>query len=309
MSIRRKLWVLGVLIVAITTLFPTALADRGMIPLEPGVSVYEPGQSAIVAWNQGREVLILSTNVTADRETEVLEIVPLPSVPKIRLGEFESFQMVETLIRMHGPAVYKTGRDEGAIWAEPGVKIILHEKIGAHDITVVEANDYEEFIEWTRRFIGEAEVPPRLEEVIEHYLKNRIKYFAFDFISVTEKERSVEPLVYEFASPYPYYPLVISTLMPGKTNIRLFLLLEYLEPLFWSWPAPLKLASYQLGGKPLAPVIIPLRSGQLTDIDPRIGELFGFHGPVWLVALHYEGPLDRLRADLKLTVYPWPGPE
>lgn len=28
---------------------PTALADRGMIPVDPGISVYEPGQKAIVA--------------------------------------------------------------------------------------------------------------------------------------------------------------------------------------------------------------------------------------------------------------------
>ena len=63
--------------------FPLAFADRGMIPISPNVSVYEPGQKAIIAWNKGKEILILSTEDVNERgETKGLEVVSLPSIPK-----------------------------------------------------------------------------------------------------------------------------------------------------------------------------------------------------------------------------------
>ncbi|MCJ7560066.1 hypothetical protein MUO79_05550, partial [Candidatus Bathyarchaeota archaeon] len=40
---------------------PLVHADRGGLPIIPGVSIYEPGQKAIVAWNGNEEILILST--------------------------------------------------------------------------------------------------------------------------------------------------------------------------------------------------------------------------------------------------------
>ncbi|MEM3666844.1 MAG: hypothetical protein QW222_07180 [Candidatus Bathyarchaeia archaeon] len=41
-----------------------------MIPIQPQVSVYEPGQKAIIAWNGTEEILILSTDVTANGEAQ-----------------------------------------------------------------------------------------------------------------------------------------------------------------------------------------------------------------------------------------------
>jgi hypothetical protein len=55
---------------------PFTLADRGMIAAYPDVSVYEPGQKAILAWNGREEVMILSTDVKANNNTKALEIVP-----------------------------------------------------------------------------------------------------------------------------------------------------------------------------------------------------------------------------------------
>ena len=45
-------------------------ADRGMIPTSD-VSVYGPGQKAIIAWNGEEEVLILSTDVYTSENSPV----------------------------------------------------------------------------------------------------------------------------------------------------------------------------------------------------------------------------------------------
>jgi len=47
----------------------SAYADRGLITVSPEISVYEPGQKAIVAWNGQEEILILSTDVNSSGET------------------------------------------------------------------------------------------------------------------------------------------------------------------------------------------------------------------------------------------------
>ena len=115
-------------------------ADRGMISTSD-VSVYGPGQKAIIAWNGEEELLILSTDVYTSESSPVLGILPLPSNPKaIKEGNFDSFTQIENLIRNKA----RFG---------PGINITLHEKIGAHDITVVEVNDVHEFIQWAENYL------------------------------------------------------------------------------------------------------------------------------------------------------------
>ena len=71
--------------------FPCVNADRGMIPVIEGVSIYEPGQKAILAWNGREEIMILSTDVSSSEETLVVEILPLPSKPVVEAASFDSF--------------------------------------------------------------------------------------------------------------------------------------------------------------------------------------------------------------------------
>jgi len=85
-------------------LAPVALADRGMVPLSD-VSVYGPGQNAIIAWDGEEEIMILSTDVRATGDSQVLEILPLPSEPKIKKGDFASFEEVDKLIKKIPPLV------------------------------------------------------------------------------------------------------------------------------------------------------------------------------------------------------------
>jgi hypothetical protein len=40
-------------------------ADRGAIPFQPEVTIFEPTQRALIAWNGEEEILILSTDLRA----------------------------------------------------------------------------------------------------------------------------------------------------------------------------------------------------------------------------------------------------
>jgi hypothetical protein len=318
------------------------LADSGYVPL--GVAdVYEPGQKAIIAWDGEKEILILATDVRADSDTKALEIFPLPSQPeKIEQGDFDSFVRVAELIREHfghRHPWWDCAAEEEA--AGDGVEIVFHEKIGRHDVWVVKANDAGEFTEWAEDFLARNEIEhelssPKLESLVGDYIGEGIDFFVFDLLEVTPDPKSVEPIVYQFKTDYLYYPLKISSITPGYTEIKLFLLtpkpLE-LEGLPES-QIPGKQGDWAQAGIRIAlageePIQFELDEGELESIDQRLSELFGgdawptadggglesidqrlgglFGGHAWLTALQsYWGrgdaiPLESLDEDLKIT--------
>jgi hypothetical protein len=57
-------------------------ADMGSIPFVP-VDIGEPNQRGLIAFNGQEEILVLSTDLKASKPTKVLEVIPLPSEPKV----------------------------------------------------------------------------------------------------------------------------------------------------------------------------------------------------------------------------------
>ena len=54
-------------------------ADRGAIVTLSGVNIEEPAQRAIIVFDGSQEMIILQTDVRAERELKVVEFMPLPS--------------------------------------------------------------------------------------------------------------------------------------------------------------------------------------------------------------------------------------
>jgi len=278
---------------------PSVYADRGMIPVSPGVSVYEPGQKAIVAWNGQEEILILSTDVTSSQETLVLELLPLPSKPEVEAASFQSFEEIQRLILEEGVSqVYRSSKGEDLAGS---VEVVFHEEIGAHDITVVRATDAVELVDWIDNFlqangVNETVSLGKLEPVVKDYMGRGFRYYVLDLITVTPDERSVDPILYRFSSSFLYYPLAITSPVPGESEIILFLLTEGKVEKDYQ---PMQKASYQVPGKNPKPVELLLSRGELSKIDLRIGELF--EDKAWLTVLNYDGKLSWLTMDLMVA--------
>lgn len=295
--------VLALLFILLFSFFPAALADRGIIPIDPGVSVYEPGQKAIVAWNGEEEILILSTDVNAGANTYALEVMPLPSNPKaIEPASFESFVHIQNLIWNHAPQVL--GRYYGGKEQTQGIEVTFHEKIGAHDITVVKASDATELTEWADNFLEENGISQiislrNFESVIEDYMARGFRHFVLDLIETSSQEKSVEPILYRFKTSFLYYPLKISSPVPGDTEITLFVLTNNKIHNSFSYSFyPLRMAYYRSGNH-WAPIQFNLTKGELSIIDLRIGRLFEENA--WLTVLEYEGQMKWLKIDLMIA--------
>lgn len=278
-----------------------ALADRGMLA-PAGISVWEPGQKAIVAWNGGREVLILSTDVRSGESTWALEILPLPSKPEVEAGDFNSFLELQRLLDEYASRAYAARGLEGG----SPVQVLFHRRIGSHGVTVVEARDAARLAQWVENYLAEEGLEPNvawgdLLKLADAYIKRGMCYWAFDLVDLSESLGSREPIVYSFESDFLYYPLEISSLASGPTEVTLFCLTP--EPLDASaaLTAGLTVASFGAAGDRIA-LELEVDETELMRIDGRVAELFD--GSARLTVLTYEGPLAELRGDLLLYAVP-----
>jgi len=274
-----------------------------IIPVEPDVSVYEPAQKAIIAWNGREEILVLSTDVNSEAGTFALEIMPLPSNPKtIEKASFELFETVQSLIWANVPMnMYKASGERSEV--VDTIKITFHKKIGAHDITVVNASDASQLTIWAEAFLESNGVAESLsmkefEPILEDYLNNSFSYFVFDLIEASQQKNSLEPILYKFETSFLYYPLRISSLNPGNSKIILFLLTEDIVDQLFCHPFSIAQYRSRFQLQTSSQVQFSLTPDELNRISTEIGELF--EGNAWLTALEYEGPMNTLTKDLQI---------
>ncbi len=219
--------------------FPTAsLSDRGTIVLHGGIVLEQPGQNAIVAWNGEREIIVLSTNLRASEKTSVLEILPLPSKPSsVEKCDFRVFQELSSLYdqKLLSKLRERMKREKaGALPPPVGGEIVLRTKIGAHDISVAKVLNEEHFSSWVEAYVKglvknpSLKLSPEFKRVVQEYVDRGFGYFVVDVVEVSEDEKSVEPILYEFPSRELFYPMKITAVSDvgnSKGSVRLFLIL------------------------------------------------------------------------------------
>lgn len=224
----RKLLAVAVLLV----LGIPVAADRGSIAHDPQAKIFEPAQRSIIAWNGKTEMLLLSTDMHASVETRILEILPLPAEPKVKKGDLESFKVANRLIEQNfrrpgargAKALSNDGAPEG-----PAAEVTFHEKIGAHDISVAKVLDADRFSDWVSAFVKKngmegLKVSKEYRDLIETYLADKFQWFVLDVVDLKKEARTLDPIQYTFDCDYLYYPLRISSLENGRTDIRIIVL-------------------------------------------------------------------------------------
>ena len=288
----------GFLVLGLVLTAQAALADRGSIPFDPHVRIFEPNQRAMIAWNGAEEILLLSTDLRASGPTKVLEVIPLPSEPKVTKGDVEVFRKATELINRKLAPVFALGRgDKGHIAGEgarPAAELTFHEKIGAHDVSVIRMLDRQGFIRWVNDYLKRAgvdnpSVPPPLAAVIDEYLRDDYKWFVFDVIELGEKTVTNDAIQYRFRSNCVYYPLRITRTEEGHTSIRLLILTPRLLSSFPGLPV----SRVRLAHQPVS-----ITSGELRSLNEDMDALLGHRSDMKLRIWNIEGQLPDFDADL-----------
>jgi len=311
---------LGILAVfcATVALWPSpARADRGAITTVGEVNIEEPAQRAIIAHSGTREIIILQTDVKADRETKVVEFMPLPSKPEVSLAPEGCFAALAKIIKKH-KVRYVVKSREGGQQTVSNVSVVVAAQLGPHDVTVVEVKDADAFVTWVKAFfdekdLGKPNLGDNLREVVADYLKRDLRFFAFDVVALSPKKKTVQPLAYEFACSRFYYPLKVTNLYGGTGTVELFTIVpQWLQPGWmqrWrTWissPGAIPVSGRHKNPLPPGTSRLLHSTGafvsleELNRVHPKITDLMGGCRGV-LRAVKYDGPL-KFDADIWLA--------
>ena len=224
-----------------TIQFLEDMMDRTDLSYDPlKVRVFEPAQRAVILWNGQEEILLLSTDQSATERSAILEVIPLPSEPRVRLGSLETFEAAHRLVvekRMWACAHGGARADRIKVPRVAG-RITFSEKLGPHDITVAQVLSDKGFIEFVQSYLQEkyqtpqAPIRPEFARIIQAYIEKDFDWFCFDVILLDPSPKTREPIEYRFQSDRVFYPLTISALEQGKTRVNLLVFTPKLSATF-----------------------------------------------------------------------------
>jgi hypothetical protein len=205
--------------------------DMGAIHLHSqDVTVSEPAQKAIVLHNGSEEILILETDLKASARTDILRFIPFPAEPLVSLAPENALQEIGRLVQAKKLQFITIRQTKGGSSAQnqPVAEVVSRAKLGAHDVAVVKINDAAHFNQWVRGFFKDKKEllsGPELEQVSKvavDYVKDGISYFAFDFVTVDDSDKTVAPVAFRFKSKKVYYPLRTSNTIGGEGQVQLY---------------------------------------------------------------------------------------
>lgn len=218
----------------ILTLSPSfkANADMGRITVShEAVKVSEDAQKAIILHNLEEEVLILGTDLKADKKTGIIRFIPFPSEPIVGLAPEGAFEKASAMIKKYELKYIYVSQSKGgsAATTTEGVEVRFNKKLGAHDLTIIKVNDVSTFRQWVNSFFKSKGLPvkekyPEEEAIVDDYVKRGIVYFVLDYVEVFQEIRFIEPVSYKFKSKELYYPLKTSNTFGGEGSIELIIM-------------------------------------------------------------------------------------
>lgn len=317
----KTLIIIAITVSLMAFLCSLASADRGSFVMRPiemkeNVNVYDAGQKAIICWDDSQELMILSTDKYTSHEAKVLEFMPLPSKPdRVEKASFESFKAIAELIKKHRPKLYLhyrlkgnggrgRGPAAGAKEAESPVEIVFHKKIGAHDISIGKVKRMEGFTDWVKKFLKQNQLKYRPEDVqaikpvVSDYLDRGYNYFVFDVIELSPEKKTIEPILYQFKSDELYFPLKVTTLSRGITNINLYLFTPFRTDI-WGTDTGFASGFYKLGRKVMYnhPIKFKVNEEEMNEVSEDVRKFMKNSSRVWFSTAHYEGPTSNLVKD------------
>jgi hypothetical protein len=227
---------------AVLILLPAAALADGAFVWRKGVDLHEPQQKAILYWHAGREVMVLQVKYEGPAE-EFGWMVPMPSQPEVDAIKPEDSPFAE--ISLYTQQRLRWGlRSKGESAGEEQVAVLERKVAGVYDVAVLAATDAGALAGWLEEH-GFA-FPRERQDVLDHYVRKRWVYAAMRIdpkqLAGDEVRKlrtgQLQPVRFTFRTSRMVYPLHISSVNAGETEVLLYLLAQ----------APMVLADGPAGG-------------------------------------------------------------
>ncbi len=203
----------------------------------------EPDQKAVIVHHNGKERLILQVSYKGSA-SEFAWLVPTPSRPKLASADLSVFDSLHrataSRIRYWLNAdkatrfsLYPGAGAAGAhLGATPSVQLLERRSVAGYDVSVLRATRADDLLDWLHK--NGYRVPDKAAPILAEYISKGWVFSAarIDTTKLTGTgSRAVEgflkPLQLDFVAPEPVYPLKISSINPGSTNVLLYVLADH----------------------------------------------------------------------------------
>ncbi|MDM8549863.1 DUF2330 domain-containing protein [Desulfobacterales bacterium HSG2] len=195
----------------------------------------EPAQKAVIYWDGSREMLLLQVRYEGPAE-DFAWIVPLPSEPETTVVDADKSPFAEISLyarrrtgqdlrlRSMGRSAVRSSRTE--------VDVIDRRIVGVYDIAVLASAHAGSLTGWLNK--NGFAFPASRTDVLEHYTKKKWVYAAMRIdrkaLGTVETSKlavgEIQPVRFSFATTEMVYPLRISSVNAGETEILLYVLAD-----------------------------------------------------------------------------------
>ena len=221
-----------IILVPVIVLFLTAgLYADGCFVWKKGADLNEPTQKAIIYWKKGKEIMVLQVKYEGPAENFAW-IVPLPARPKVSAIDAEKspFAEISLYTQLRRRWGYRGKQAESEV--DDKVTVLERKIVGVYDIAILAASDAGALSEWLNNN-GYA-FPEKRKDVLEHYTKKKWVYVAMRIdrkaLESDEVKKlnvgELQPIRFAFAAKEMVYPLKISSVNAGETEVLLYLLAD-----------------------------------------------------------------------------------
>lgn len=195
-------------------------ADGGFVG-PPRTYVQEPGQTALLYHENGKEVLVLQVTYAGAKE-DFGWIVPLPSTPEVSLVSDKENPFPALFRYIHQRTRdYKTAKSFGGL--KEAVKVIRPEfKLGKYNVVVLKAGDAGALETWLKKH--GFHVAEGSRSVLQSYIEKGWVFTAVNLHPGRHPQGELQALRFEFSTENAVYPLRISSINKGLTKVHLYTL-------------------------------------------------------------------------------------
>jgi len=178
-------------------------ADGGFFPSYSSL-LKIPKQKAVITWNGSEETMILASYVQSDNLENIAWIIPIKSEypPIVNASNNTIFKELDSMFRDYWYKSVRTN-DTPTGAGGSGVSLIEQKEIDVFDISILEADDASDLLDWLNE--NSYKIPERTELVIENYIFYGTRYFVAIKLDFTNKYKEEMEKIEELEKEYFNY--------------------------------------------------------------------------------------------------------
>lgn len=211
--------------------FASGVYADGFFVWRQGADLKEPTQRAVIYYKDGTEVLLLQVKYEGQAK-DFGWVVPLPSKPKVIAVEPNDNPFAELSLYTQRRASWgsRTEVDPVDPELESSISVLERKIAGVYDIAVISASNTGALTKWLNA--NGFSFPDNRKDVLEYYTAKKWVYAAMridpnalDSDEVKKlKTGELQPIRFEFKTNEAVYPLKISSINSGVTEVLLYVL-------------------------------------------------------------------------------------